>query len=55
MTVETEVRVENPSPSLDSEAGSPGFGDGDVQHGRRTQFKKKPRFEFDETEVKTEG
>ena len=41
---------ENETPS-EVFAGS----DNDVQHGRRMQLKKKPRFEFDEAEAKTEG
>jgi hypothetical protein len=50
-TVDAEARSESPTPLIDSEPGPAGFGDGDIQHGRRMQLKKKPR--FDETEVKS--
>jgi hypothetical protein len=33
-------------------AGESLFGSDDVQHGRRNQLKKKPRFELNEEEVK---
>ncbi len=55
-TVETHDNHNTPTtPSF--EGGSEAFvgTDGDMQHGRRTQIKKKPRFEMDEAEVKTEG
>ena len=55
-TLETQENHDTIStPSF--EAGSEAFvgSDNDMQHGRRTQFKKKPRFEMDEPEVKTEG
>ena len=55
-TVE-ETRNEVSIPVFENQGGSEGFAgsDNEMQHGRRTQLKKKPRFEFDESEVKTEG
>jgi hypothetical protein len=44
-------RTETSAPSRESAADTfVGSGD-DVQHGRRTQLKKKPRFDFDEAET----
>lgn len=59
-TVETDSNASHQTsniPSSENEGGSDGFvgNDNEMQHGRRTQLKKKPRFEFDEAEVKTEG
>ena len=54
-TVETHEHRNTAAPSF--EGGSEAFvgTDNDMQHGRRTQMKKKPRFEMDEAEVKIEG
>ncbi len=55
-TVENESArepVAPPAPS-ETESGSEGlFNSDDIQHGRRTQVKKKPRFDVAEEEVKT--
>src|SRR6185295_18429441 len=58
-TVEESDTRENPTPAATAEnamieAADPMFGrdDSDIQHGRRNQPKKKPRFEVEEEEVK---
>jgi hypothetical protein len=48
----TESAPVRENPVAESFVGS---NSDDLQHGRRTQLKKKPRFEFDEEETKTEG
>lgn len=57
METESSTRQSPILPSSENEGGSENFvgSDNDMQHGRRTQMKKKPRFELDEAEVKTEG
>jgi hypothetical protein len=48
--VESEAR-EAPAQEVES-SGEGIFGSDDIQHGRRTQLKKKPRFDVNEEEFK---